>query len=268
MPRRWTTKEETRYRKELFDLYVRKNKTIGEIGDLLNLSGASVFGRMRRLGVPTAPHNKPRYCNKRTDIRIPSYSASLAEFVGIMLGDGHLSRFQVAVTLGSKEYAYVTHVQALMKTLFKVPAAVIQKKSGHREVYIGSTAITGWLREMGLVSNKVREQVSAPRWIFSKEEYLRAFVRGFFDTDGSLYRLRFGIQISFTNHSRPLLVALQTMLKTLEYSPSAISAGRVYLTRRVEVERFFREIAPANLKHRRRYREFMRRWWSGKHTTL
>lgn len=144
---------------------------------------------MQRLGIPTTPHKKPHYCNKRTDVRLPKYSPELAEFIGIMLGDGHVSHFQVMVTLGTKEYPYVTYVQKLMEALFKVPATIAHKKSGHREVYIGSTTITNWLREMGLVSNKVAAQVGVPSWIFMKKKYMRPFIRGFFDTDGSIYNL-------------------------------------------------------------------------------
>ena len=123
-------------------------------------------------------------------------------------------------------------------------------------MYIGSTKITKWLKAEGLVSNKVLAQVDAPKWLLSKPAYARAFVRGFFDTDGSVYKLKFGRQISFTNHSAPLLLTLQGILKKLGYCVSEISSYRCYITKRADVERFFREIAPANPKHSSRYEKF------------
>ncbi len=91
MARRWTKKEEDFYRKELRELYVVQNKTAGEIAKLLNLYESSVCKRLRRLGIPTCPQDKPNYLNRRRDITIPqAYSDDLAEFFGIMLGSNLL----------------------------------------------------------------------------------------------------------------------------------------------------------------------------------
>ena len=263
MARRWTKDEENFYREQLHTLYVVKNKSIGEIAIDLGIAQATVFDRMKRLDIESTPKNKLKYRNRRNDVCLPRQSVQLAEFLGIMLGDGHISHFQTIVTLGTKELEYVEYVQALMQELFKVKATISIKKSGYRDVYIGSTLITKWLKEQGLVSNKVAAQVGVPKWIMSDKKYMKAFARGFFDTDGSVYNLRFGIQISLTNRSAPLLLALQDMLRKLGYTVSETSAYRVYITKREEVKRFFKEVAPANLKHRRRFDKFSRRYPSG-----
>lgn len=110
---------------------------------------------------------------------------------------------------------------------------------------------------MGLVSNKVKEQVGVPSWIFEETKYIKGFLRGFFDTDGSVYKLRFGIQIAFTNRSLPLLISSRQMLTLLDYSPSAVSKYHVYLTRRDQVTKFFQEIQPSNQKHQVRFNKFI-----------
>src|ERR1019366_69525 len=109
--------------------------------------------------------------------------------------------------------------------------------------------ITSWLLKEGLVNNKVKSQVDIPKWIFKKPEFMQRFLRGFFDTDGSIYKLKFGIQISLSNKSQPMLKSLQRMLFKLGYNPSAVSADRVYLTGIPDVKRFFAEIIPENQKH-------------------
>lgn len=117
MARRWNKTEEDFYRDELEELYVKQNKTITEIGVHLNVSEKTVFDRLRRLGIPTNPKRKVGYCN-RSKIVIPHVrSAKLAEFYGIMFGDGHISRFQIVVTLGTKELNYVEYVGSLMNEL-------------------------------------------------------------------------------------------------------------------------------------------------------
>ena len=61
--------------------------------------------------------------------------------------------------------------------------------------------------------------------------------------------------MSFCNRSMPLLSSLRKLLIELQYNPSVVSSQQIYLTRRCDIDRFFNEISPANLKHVRRYAE-------------
>jgi intein/homing endonuclease len=255
MARRWNAAEEKTYRAELERLYVRENKSISEVAHILGIAQSSVFLRLKRLNIQSSPDLKIGFRNMKRGIQIPSeHSALLAEFFGIMLGDGHISRFQTIVTLGTKELEYVEYVASLMKSLFGVEATILTRQDGYRDVYIGSVTLTSWLENEGLVRNKVALQVDVPSWVFQEREYMIAFLRGFFDTDGSIYRIRHGIQVSLTNKSLPLLHSLRRMLLTLQYTPSEVGSWRVYLTRRPDIRRFFNEVQPANTKHLRRYR--------------
>lgn len=254
MANRWTKEEEGKYYSELFYLYVKKNNSLREISKILNLPESTIFKRMKRLKIKTTTHLKKNYLKKRNDIKIPNkYSKDLAEFFGIMLGDGHISHFQIVVSLGNKEEKYAEHVSLIIKKIFKTNAKISLRSTGYRDVYLGSVDITSWLFKKGLVSNKVKSQVDVPSWIFSKDEFMKGFLRGFFDTDGSIYKLKYGIQISFCNRSLPILKSLQIMLKRLRYNPSSISLYNLYLTRRKDIKRFFEEIKPSNLKHIERY---------------
>ena|SRR3989338_8750615 len=269
MARKWSKREERTHREQLKRLYVRENKTITEVGKILNLADSSIFDRLRRLGIPTVRTRKIRFNNRRNDIVIPSNrSDELAEFFGIMLGDGCLTHYQVSVTLGSKEIAYAKYVQGLLQRIFGGQPRIAVLSRGHTVVYLGSTLATGWLMREGLVRNKVKSQVDVPQWIYKSESYMESFLRGFFDTDGSIYKLRFGVQISFTNHSLPILHSLHRMLKALGYKASTVSAYRVYLTRIPDVKRFFTSVKPGNPKHQRRFRDIMRRSYSGNYTRL
>lgn len=254
MARHWSADDEELHRTQLRELYVIQNKTIGEIAPLLGIAESTVFDRMMRLGITSTPERKKTSVRNRRTVALPvGRSDDLAEFYGVMLGDGHISRFQALVTLGTKEYAYVQYVAALMQNLFGVEARIATRRNNYRDVYIGSVSITEMLKADGLMSNKVAAQVDVPAWIFETPTRMRSFLRGFFDTDGSIYRLRFGRQISFTNHSAPILHSLRRMLCELEYKPSKVSGPRLYLTRRDDIDRFFREIRPANAKHVARY---------------
>lgn len=259
MARRWTSVEEREKLSELRRLYVVENKTIGEVGRILGIAEQMVFQRMQRLGVASTPEKKATYiARKRSDIILSdAYTPKLAEFFGIMLGDGKLSYYQVVVTLGTKELAYAEYASDLIQQLFGARPKIALRKKGFKDVYLGSIDLTDWLRKEGFVYNKVRSQVDAPKWVFTKQEYKRGFLRGFFDTDGSVYKLRFGIQIAFTNKSKPPLFSIQRALQELGYHPSKVNGFKIYLTRRNDVARFFREIRPANPKHQERFKIFL-----------
>ncbi|MDP3963686.1 MAG: LAGLIDADG family homing endonuclease [bacterium] len=258
MPRKWTQAEAGGKYQELFQLYVTENKTIGDIGKMLGLSGSTVYDRLIRLGIPTLRTKKPRCNNTRTDITLPErYSEDLAEFFGIMLGDGKLTKTQVMVTLGTKEMAYAEWICKLFQIIFSVRPKISFRKTGHKVVYFGSVTASRWLMNEGLVFNKVLLQVNAPRWIFRKRSYMVKFLRGFFDTDGSVYKLRWGIQLSFTNRSAPLLKSIHGMLAKVGYHPSAISGGRIYLTRREDILDFFQNVDPKNPKHKERFEKIL-----------
>ena len=169
----------------------------------------------------------------------------------------------IIVTLGTKESDYVNHVSNVMQKVFQTTPSVFTRSTDdrdnkYRNVYFGSVIVARWLLKEGMVHDKVKEQVDIPSWIFLKTEFMKAFVRGFFDTDGSIYKLKFGIQISFTNYSNPLLESLHTMLIKLGYTPSRISVNKIYITRVKDVVRFFKEIIPKNSKHQRRFLDFIK----------
>ena len=256
MARKWNKKERKLHKDLLVKLYIKDNKTIKEIGLLFGISEKTIYKRLNILNIKTIRSKKLNYCNKRHDIKIPKYSIDLAEFFGIMLGDGKLSPTQILVTLGNKENDYVIYVQNKFKDIFGAYPKVSIRKMGYKDVYFGSVEISRWLKKEGLVYNKVKSQVDVPDWIFTKKSYCKAFIRGFFDTDGSIYKLKYGNQISLTNRSLPLLKSLQKILFKLQYKPSSISSYKVYITKKEEIIRFFKEIKPKNVKHLQRFDVF------------
>jgi DNA-binding transcriptional regulator WhiA len=257
MPAKWNDKERKKHYLSLYKLYVINNKTISEIGVLLNVSDKTIFKRLKILGIPTNKKIKSGYANQRNDIKIVlKHSVNTAECFGILLGDGHISKYQTIVTLGSTEKLYATYVSNLFEKVFSTRPKTSIRANGHLDIYLNSVPLVQWLKSEGLVSNKTKKQVDVPMWLFENPLYMKAFLRGFFDTDGSIYKLRFGIQLSFTNRSLPLLLALQKMLNEIQYKPSEVSSWKIYITQKKDIQRFFREIKPKNHKHLERFKKF------------
>ena len=259
MPSKWTRKERAEKRKEIVQFYIKENKTIKEVGKILNIAESTVFDRMKRLNIKSQPSKKLHYRNIQYYVTPPKhYSNELAEFIGIMLGDGHISHFQIMVTLGTKEYEYVEYVSKLMNRIFNTQSRIHTRKDGQRIVYVGSVEAVKWLENMGLTHNKVEYQVDVPKWIYTKTSYMQNTIRGLIDTNGSIYKLKFGTQISFCNHSYPLLRSARAILVRLGFHPSQISGYNLYLTKRCDLLKFFKEIGFNNTKHRKRSVDFAR----------
>jgi intein/homing endonuclease len=260
MPPRWTIEEENKKRRELIELYIHQNKTIGEISKILGIAEQTVFKRMKRLDIPTAPENKPHYLNrKRGELNFPDFSDQLAEFVGIMLGDGHISSGQIRISLNSiTDKKYSLYIETLLKSLFKVSPGFSRRKNQQAlDLFISSVDLIDYLKGKGLfVTNKVKYQVDVPSWIFTKDSYKKSFLKGFFDTDGSIYLLRFGVQMGFSNKSNPLLHSTRKILLDLEYHPSNISSNKVYITRKPDLYRYANEIGFGNPNHAERSKKF------------
>lgn len=127
----------------------------------------------------------------RKKVKIPSFSPKLAEFFGIMMGDGGINNpWQANVTLNSTtDVPYSRYVIRLCRDLFDITPAV-RKRNGSNAVVISlaSTTIVDFLVQNGLPrDNKLRAGLSIPRWILSEPVYRVACMRGLVDTDGFLY---------------------------------------------------------------------------------
>jgi DNA-binding XRE family transcriptional regulator len=126
---------------------------------------------------------------KRKKFFRPKHSAKLAEFVGIILGDGGLSKDQVKIYLNSeKDYEYSNFVVSLANTLFKTRFRKIKRNKYHvLVIYDSGINLVEFLLSIGLKQgNKVKNQVDVPKWIKKKSSLLSSLSQG---TNG--YRRRY-----------------------------------------------------------------------------
>lgn len=189
----------------------------------------------------------------------PAESEDLAEFIGIVLGDGGLTRFQCVIYLNSdtdQEFAY--YVQDLCSRLFGIIPS-ITKHRVHKvwRVSVSSVNLVEYLTRKGLsLGNKVLLQASVPEWILLNPEYIKACVRGLIDTDGSFIIHRYKVnakeysypKISFTNRSLPLLDFVYTGLRQHGFTPKRSYKYQVWLHNQREVMRYLQEIGVRNYR--------------------
>jgi transcriptional regulator with XRE-family HTH domain len=188
------------------------------------------------------------------------HNNQLAEFTGILLGDGGLTPWQVHIALNSEaDKNYVGFVSSLAKNLFgKKPKIYNHKKIKVIKVYYSGVILIKYLTKIGLkIGNKVKQQVGVPRWIKSSQNCKIACLRGLMDTDGGVFLHKYRVnqktyiykKICFTNRSVPLLHFVFTTLKELDLTPKLIDKvenKKVWLYNKNEVEKYLQVVGTHN----------------------
>ena len=199
----------------------------------------------------------------RKTIVKPKRSSSLAEFIGIVLGDGGVTDRQVTITLNAvTDREYADFVVRVVSQLFGLTPSRRTRENAC-VIVMSRVELVEFLQNHGVVQgNKVRHQVDVPSWILEGPCYVKACLRGLMDTDGSVYSSHHTIGgtkykhvcICFTNYSKPLLASVHRMLSELGYHPTR-ARNRVFLYRQQDIHRYFKEVGTQNPKHLRRYQD-------------
>lgn len=198
----------------------------------------------------------------------PSYSEDLAEFVGIMLGDGGVSKSQISITLGfTSDREYTPYVIKLIYDLFEIKASTYAPNN-HNFIRIRACGVNlvKHLLRFGLIQgNKIKQQFDIPAWIKEEDSYIKACIRGLIDTDGCIHRKvrrdhngfeYRSIGITLSSASKPLQLSFINLFKILGFKV-AISGTTIYLCGKVQVRRYIEEIGFSNPKHLYRYQTFL-----------
>ncbi|MBL7100451.1 MAG: hypothetical protein ISS23_00685 [Nanoarchaeota archaeon] len=131
------------------------------------------------------------YDKKRGLILSESYSPQLAELIGIIFGDGHLSKapkYTIEICGHSiDDYEYHTiYLRILIQKLFGIKTKIaIRKNANCMLSQIFSKRVINFLEDCGLKTGRKKE-LPIPDWIRKEDINMRSFLRGFVDTDGSL----------------------------------------------------------------------------------
>jgi len=185
-----------------------------------------------------------------------------SEILGILFGDGSLSRtersVQIAIT-GNKiddENYLLFHVGALFLKVFDLrPTCRYRHGENTMDLYRHSKKVAHILHSWGMPFGLKKLGDLRPKL----EVVPDAFIRGVFDTDGSVY-CKYGPygQIQFKAVSRGLMSSIRGLLVGLGFHPTRLRPDetkfRFSLCRHNEIDTFFRTVSPSNPKHVERLR--------------
>jgi len=194
----------------------------------------------------------------------PKFSVELAEFIGIMLGDGGMSKTQLCITLHHKtDLEYSRFVKILIKNLFNVTPAVYHlSKYSVNNIVVSRTELVKFLNTLGLpIGNKIRQKIDIPKWIKNNPKYTIACLRGLVDTDGCVFKHTYQVngkfysynKLSFTTASALLRLSVFNVLKQFGLNPRISQNRDVRLDSQSDMKKYFDLIGSHNPKHLKKY---------------
>ena len=203
----------------------------------------------------------------------PKESDKLAEMFGIILGDGHVSYYQKGKKIRcycikiagdlTKDKNYIGgYIKRIIKEIFEEKSRVYEYPKNNA-VYITfhGKKMVEFIIEKGIKpGNKKINNQNIPLWIKQNDDYIRNCLRGLIDTDGSIHYIsknNKNLRICFTSYIPPLLNDVRDSLIILGFHPSKIIKGnQIFITRKEDIEKYFKEIGFSNEKHLKRIENF------------
>jgi len=258
-------------RKRLFENLKRGDKSWNDLAKELRLSRAMIFNyingsfpipieiyeeisRISGIKVPVIIVEKKRYLKK--EIIPPKLDEELAEILGALNGDGHLSGIsnEISVTCSRElDREYIFHLKELFEKKFGISFKIVIQGGAIRIRTYCKELVEHLNKRYGLPIGKKKNNLVIPKPVKENPELLRAYIRGLFDTDGSIYvRRKKDFILEIISVDKRFLEELKMSLKGLGFE-CGTSGKNLYFYQKNMIKRFFDEIKPANSKHLKKY---------------
>jgi hypothetical protein len=213
------------------------------------------INQWRRKGLKKSSARMPR------KIKNPLLDEKLAEFIGIYLGDGTITKYFIRIS-GDFRYdqPYFKYIKKIVEELFGIKATITKEKK-HNTMYITifSKEMCSFLKQNYKINfgHKIKNKTSIPHKILKDNKLAFACIRGLIDTDGTISRRgKNGKQfcIEFTAHNKKLLEQVTNIMnkKGLFTFGDKTNTGT---NSKEKILRYFEEIGSSNLRHIVRFHE-------------
>jgi len=163
-------------REELLDLYWNRNLSTYKIAKKYGVHHHAIQYWMNKFSIP-----------QRAKVKKPNLKMSLdiAYILGVLLGDGYVSAYHVR--LNTSEKVFAESFAMALRNIRLNPSIKLylrhEKREGWKETNYFCTCgcskmFCDWLRTLSL--SEIEKKVS------SKKEYIIAFIRGFYESEGCI----------------------------------------------------------------------------------
>jgi DNA-binding transcriptional regulator WhiA len=185
--------------------------------------------RMKRLGII-----KSSYPPFKRD-------GDLAELIGVVLGDGniykHLRTEELRISSNSEDKGFIKRYERLVNLVFKKKPKLKKVKSSNCVcVRIYQKFIS---KRLGVPTGARKNlDIKIPKWIFKNRKYLKRYLRGLYEAEGSfcVHKPTYTYKLLFSNRNKSLLDNVYRSLKILGFHPHK-SKYQIQISKKEEVYR-------------------------------
>ena len=197
------------------------------------------------------PTRRHTYKDKYEKIRNLTINEEIAEFIGILNGDGTITKSGLIVITGNSTedlMHHITRIKTLSKKCFDKKTTTKIKKS---VVASGFTSryISKQLKKLGLPNGK-KNNLRIPKPILNDKKLLKSYLRGLFDTDGTICRRnKHNIRIGYGSFREEMFTKeVFYGLKKLDFNAKFAKHEkyRAEIGNDNDVIKFFKEIGSCN----------------------
>lgn len=168
-------------------------------------------------------------------------SGNLAELIGVTLGDGHIGKFPrteiLAIFSNSNNLGFVSRYATLIKKMFGKKVSVSKNRNSNCiKISIYQKDIS---KRIGIPAGARKNQyIKIPQWILKNRGYLKRYLRGLYEAEGSfcVHKPTCTYKFLFSNRNESLLKNVYRALKILGFHPHK-SKDKIQVSRREEVYR-------------------------------
>ncbi len=195
-------------------------------------------------------------------ISLPKDKQKFAEFLGIMIGDGNLTKKGIRITGNALEKKHYNYISCLIEELFGLKSRIYLSYNSKNTIVLNlySQKLADFLNKNGLsYGHKIKNKAHFPSWIFKDKKYIYPALRGLFDTDGGIFykdRKYKRAIIEFETHSPTIRKDIIGLLLKTGFTPSK-SSYNIRIQKQIEIFKFFNLIGSSNPKNIIRYHEFI-----------
>lgn len=146
-------------------------------------------------------------------ISLPLFlTAEFAEFIGYVIGDGHIRKQYIEISNEDKEI--INRITNLSKLLFNINATITKDKRTKNlcQIRLHSKTLVKIFEIFGLMPGKKGKKLQVPKQIMlSNEETIRQFIKAYFDCDS--YPAKNRRHIELTSESQIIIQQINLLLR-------------------------------------------------------
>ena len=201
--------------------------------------------------------NQNKYVKK--EMTEPRMSNSFAEILGVLNGDGHISNFsnEVCVVGDAKEKDYLNYLKNLFENKFKISFNFFEEPTRIKLRTYSIILSNILVHKYHLPKGNKLGRLKIPKQVFRSKKWMTSYIRGLFDTDGSIYKRRDkDMVVEIISADERFLREVKRLLNNLGFN-SGLSGKHIYLYKKDEIIKFFNVVKPSNTKHLKKYQNYL-----------